>query len=614
MSPKKLAALKAYLPNGMKISRNTRTELNSLTQAFHMNLTALGMLSFLVGLFIFYQAMSLSLVQRQTIVGMLRQIGVSGWQLALALCVELLLLILGSWVCGNLLGLVLANQLIPAVSLTIGAIYNASVGVSISWSWEWSKLSLLMVLAGAMLSCTWPLIRLLVSQPIRLTSKVSLVRFAGKEFFWQAILAAICCTAAIGIYQAPHTNATGFIITGLMLIGVALFMPFVVFEIFNFLSYRLKWVKARWFFADAASSMSYRGLALMAFMLAMTANIGVETMVGSFRNTTDKWLNQRLAADIYVQPTISSSNRMTNWLMKQPEVEEVWHRWENEVISENGTLDVVSIGASKGELESLSEKITTPNYWYHLHHSKSVMISESMSIKLNIVPGDHISLPTPLGKGWQVVGVYYDYGNPFNQVLLSHLNWKRAFGNEGTVNLGILLKDGADSEKLASRLNSTYRISAERMEDNKSIHQQALRVFDRTFVIADTLGNLTLVIAVFGIFLSTLAGEISRQRHVALLRCLGISAKELVILGGLQLLVFGFVAALIAIPLGLALAQNVIDLILKHSFGWTIELEVIPWEYLETIAWTVGALMLAGSIPVIQIINRTPMKSLRDAL
>jgi putative ABC transport system permease protein len=242
------------------------------------------------------------------------------------------------------------------------------------------------------------------------------------------------------------------------------------------------------------------------------------------------------------------------------------------------------------------------------------MISESMSIKLNIVPGDHISLPTPLGKGWQVVGVYYDYGNPFNQVLLSHLNWKRAFGNEGTVNLGILLKDGADSEKLASRLNSTYRISAERMEDNKSIHQQALRVFDRTFVIADTLGNLTLVIAVFGIFLSTLAGEISRQRHVALLRCLGISAKELVILGGLQLLVFGFVAALIAIPLGLALAQNVIDLILKHSFGWTIELEVIPWEYLETIAWTVGALMLAGSIPVIQIINRTPMKSLRDAL
>ncbi|GAM56916.1 hypothetical protein JCM19231_4449 [Vibrio ishigakensis] len=33
-----------------------------------------------------------------------------------------------------------------------------------------------------------------------------------------------------------------------------------------------------------------------------------------------------------------------------------------------------------------------------------------------------------------------------------------------------------------------------------------------------------------------------------------------------------------------------------------------------TLAWTIGSLIVAGAIPVLQVIRRTPMKSLRDAL
>ncbi|KOO10435.1 hypothetical protein AKJ18_34270, partial [Vibrio xuii] len=93
MPKEKLETLKSILPAGMELSRSSRQELESLTQAFHMNLNAMGMLSFLVGLFIFYQAMSLSLVQRQLLVGILRQTGVSGWQLMQALMLALLILV-----------------------------------------------------------------------------------------------------------------------------------------------------------------------------------------------------------------------------------------------------------------------------------------------------------------------------------------------------------------------------------------------------------------------------------------------------------------------------------------------------------------------------------------
>ncbi|MDC5821645.1 ABC transporter permease [Vibrio europaeus] len=614
MPEEKIAKLKSVLPNGMVLTRSSRAELESLTEAFHLNLSAMGMLAFLVGLFIFYQAMSMTLTQRQPLVGNLRQMGVSGWQLAQALLLELFALVFVGWLCGNILGMLLANQLIPTVSASLGDLYDTNIGLSIAWDWRSSLYSFYLSLAGAIVACAWPLVRLLRSQPSRLTTRLSLVRFAGAEFTIQALIACACCVAAIALYQAPQTQETGFAIIALMLLSVALFTPYIIWKVFESLSYTLRWVKVRWFFADAAASMSYRGVATMAFMLAMAANIGVETMVGSFRDTTDKWLTQRLAADLYIYPNNSAAPRMSTWLTKQPEVDSVWWRWEKDISTDKGALQVVSTGASEGELDALTVKLGIPNYWYHLHHSKGVMISESMALKLGIRPGDYIDLTGKLGSGWQVVGVYYDYGNPYNQVLLSHRNWLYAFAGSGSVALGAVLNDGVNPIGLKRRLETIFRLDAERIFDNSHIHSQAMRVFDRTFSIADTLGNITLVIAVFGIFFATVAGEVSRQKHISLLRCLGMSGRELILMGGLQLFVFGAIAMLIAMPLGLALANLVVDIVIKQSFGWTLEVQFIPTEYLHSGALAMLSLMVAGAIPVLRMVRNTPMKSLRDSL
>lgn len=155
-----------------------------------------------------------------------------------------------------------------------------------------------------------------------------------------------------------------------MLLSVALFTPYIIWTLFTSFSYTLRWVKVRWFFADAAASMSYRGVATMAFMVALAANIGVETMVGSFRDTTDRWLSQRLAADIYLYPSNSVASRMSQWLGQQPEVDAVWWRWEKDFASQHGPVQIVSTGASDGELDSLTVKLGVPNYWYHLHHAR----------------------------------------------------------------------------------------------------------------------------------------------------------------------------------------------------------------------------------------------------
>ncbi|MBF4317632.1 ABC transporter permease, partial [Vibrio anguillarum] len=109
---------------------------------------------------------------------------------------------------------------------------------------------------------------------------------------------------------------------------------------------------------------------------------------------------------------------------------------------------------------------------------------ESMALKLGIKPGDFIDLSEPLGQKWQVAGVYYDYGNPYHQVLLSHQNWLFAFAGKGNVALGVILRDGVNDQGLKNRLESVFRLGDERVFDNNHIHNQAMRVFDRTFSIA----------------------------------------------------------------------------------------------------------------------------------
>jgi len=235
MTSQQLAELEQQLPPALKLERHQSATLEPLTEAFHLNLFAMGMLAFVVGLFIFYQAMSLSFSQRQPLVGLLRQAGVSGGQLAQALLLELLAWIVLGLFGGNLLGLLLAQQLLPSVAESLSDLYGANVSLSVSWHWTWGLASLAIALFGSLLACGWPLIRLIKTQPARLSTHMSLVRFSGREFAWQALFSCMFIGAALAVYQLPHGQLAGFVLIALILVASALSMPFLLWQLFQWL-------------------------------------------------------------------------------------------------------------------------------------------------------------------------------------------------------------------------------------------------------------------------------------------------------------------------------------------------------------------------------------------
>jgi putative ABC transport system permease protein len=609
MSPNRKQELKHLLPSSLVLERAHREVLEPLSEAFHLNLFAMGMLSFVIGLFIFYQAMSLSLSQRQPLVGVLRQLGVARSQLVLALAIELSLWIVLGLIGGNFLGLLLAQYLMPSVAATLNELYGANISSFVHWHWQWGLSSMAIALLGGVLSCCWPMIRLLKTQPTRLSTHQNLVRVTGKEFAWQAVIAVVLSILAAIVYFFAHDHITGFVVIALVLIAAGLFMPYFMWFGFHWLAKRVSSIRLRWVFTDASSSLTYRGVAAMAFMLALATNIGMETMVGSFRQSTETWLEQRLAADVYVRPPMTLAPSLVDWLEDQPEVEQIWSQWRLNLTTPKGKLQVMSIGARRGERNALSMKDDISHYWPLLHTTRSVLVSESLALRHGWKVGQTISLPKPMDGNWHLLGIYYDYGNPYGQVLISSRTWKTIWPHQGNVGYAIHLEDADQGAKLLRDLGEAFHLSPERVSNNADLLHHAMKVFDRTFVVTDTLSKLTLFIAVCGLFVATLAGEASRLRQFALMRCLGVSGKELSILGGAQLLMIGLVTAMMALPLGLLLAKFLIDVVLKYSFGWTMPIHYFPSAYLWSLGSALLVLLIGGAWPVWRLVKRSALRS-----
>ncbi|MCV5855747.1 hypothetical protein OFN53_34550, partial [Escherichia coli] len=88
----------------------------SLTDSFHLNLTAMSLLAFLFGLFIAYNGVKYSLLKRNRLLVQIQQAGVAPSIVFSALLVELTILVTIGASLGFVLGMQLSHWLHPTVA------------------------------------------------------------------------------------------------------------------------------------------------------------------------------------------------------------------------------------------------------------------------------------------------------------------------------------------------------------------------------------------------------------------------------------------------------------------------------------------------------------------
>ncbi|MDZ7791962.1 MAG: ABC transporter permease [Xanthomonadales bacterium] len=143
------------------------------------------------------------------------------------------------------------------------------------------------------------------------------------------------------------------------------------------------------------------------------------------------------------------------------------------------------------------------------------------------------------------------------------------------------------------------------------MRETTLAVFDRTFRISWALAALVAVIAVIALVSALLALGLERRRDYATLRALGLTRGQLHALVVCQTGGLALAAALVAVPLAIAIHMGLSLVIQPRAFGWSLPLSWPLAPLATMLPLALGCGLLAGLYPAWRIGRRQPAVELK---
>ena len=581
-------------------------DITRLTDSFHLNLTAFGFLSFAVGIFIVHGAVGLAFEQRRPMIRTLRALGVPLSLLFRIIAIEMLLLAIFSGALGIILGYIVASALLPDVAATLRGLYGADVSGSLSLRPQWWLAGLGIAVFGAFVASLGTFIRLAKMQPLD-SGKVrawSIQATKYQNIF--AVLGGFLLVVTIVLGQLANNLIFGFALLGSLLIGAALILPWLLSCLLKIVSLRSKGPISQWFWADSHQQLPSLSLALMALLLAMAVNIGVSTMVSSFRITFVGFLDQRLSSELYFNAS-------------SPEQAQAF-----EFFSEGRVKALLPIERIKEKVSAVPTEIygpvdhetyelnwrfisALPDPWKKVHSGQAVVVNEQLAYRANLSLGDKLLVA---GHTLPLAGIYGDYGNPIGQAIIGRELFQKSYPEMTALNYGIRI-DPAQVDGFIAKATSTIGTDPSQFVDQSNVKAFSLSVFERTFSVTNALNLLTLFVAGFAILMSLLTLSALRLPQLAPIWALGETRRRLALYELGRAVFLAMLTVLLAVPFGLVLAWVLLEIINVAAFGWRLPMFITATDYLALGAQALIAAVLAATWPAWRLSRIPPAELLK---
>jgi putative ABC transport system permease protein len=623
------ARLQAVFPVGVRLQpvEARSGALAQMTSAFRVNLTALSLLALVVGMFLIYNTMTFSVVQRRPLFGTLRCLGVTRQEVFGMVMGEALLVgILGAGL-GIGLGVLMGLGAVRMVTQTINDLFFVVTvrGVQIPPS-SLVKGAVLGV-AATLLTAAPPAWEAASVPPRLALSRSGLESKARLAVTVAAGVGLALIVLGIVILMAPTRSlVVSFSGTFAEVVGFAMLAPLVTRLLMRAvlpLLGRIWGSLGRMAPRDVVNSLSRTSIAIAALMVAVSVTIGVSLMVGSFRHTVVTWLGQTLQGDVYI--SVPSQTATTHSAPVNPAVVEQARLWPG--VARVDVLRSVDVDAPQGPIHiAATDNFSVGNerlylalegpvgtVWSRMQQG-AVLVSEPLANRLSLPrQGSQVTLNTDQGPHtFPVIGIYYDYASTQGTVLMDLDTYRSLWQDPSITAVDLRLAAGADPDTVANGLQTSLApIQNLLVRPNRALRQDVLVVFDRTFAITGALQLLATIVAFIGVLSALLSLELERQRELGILRAVGLTVRQLWGLVLLETGLMGTAAGLLAMPTGYALALILVYIINLRSFGWTLQMQVLPAPFIQALAVAVIAALLAGIYPAWRMSRKTEADAMR---
>lgn len=622
-----LTRIEAILPETVRLENRAASSnaIQQMTAAFELNLTALSLLALVVGMFLIYNTVTFSVVQRRPLFGVLRCLGVTGRQLFQLILWEAVVLSLIGSVIGLVLGILLGRGMVQLITQTISSFYFTVAVRSVTIDPLSLVRGLVFGVLAALVASFFPALEALRTNPnagLRRSTLESKIEGWLPWFF-----AAWFVLGGLGILLLLFESA-GLVVAFTGLFAILFAFALVTPPITVWLMRRIVPLMERLFGAvgrmaprDIVRSLSRTSVAIAALMTAVSVIVGVSIMIGSFRGTVITWLNQTLQADIYVSPPTTSANSVSGAI--DPTIVAELISWPG--VTSAATARVTSVmvpdfdreiglAAVNGDISQGSRPYAWQpagmdhvDIWEAVLNGEGVIISEPLVLKEGLdYPPEPLTLVTGSGpRTFPVVGVIYDYASDQGGIWIGNEIYIDLWDDPAISTIAIFVEEGLSLEEIdlmvdqmQARFADQQRLS---INSNRALRAGSIEIFDRTFAITAALRLLATVVAFIGVLSALMALQLERARELGVLRATGMTQRQMWQLTFLETGLMGAVAGLLAIPTGYALAWVLIYVINVRSFGWTLQMQLQPSYFLQAIGVALVAALLAGIYPSLRL-------------
>ena len=625
-----LARIKSILPMDARIVKpQARSQsVESLTDAFELNLTALSLLALVVGMFLIYNTITFSVVQRRPLFGTLRCLGVTTGEIFRMVLVESALLGVIGALLGLGMGILLGRGAVALVTQTINDLYYV---VSVR-SMTVDPLSLLkgfgLGVGAAVLASLAPAYEATSIPPISVLKRSNIEQRVRKLLPFVAGAGVVMLI--IGALMLLLTKLLVINLGGIfgVVVGAALISPLLTIWLMRLLTPiagRMAGIIGRLATCTVVNSISRTSIAIASLMIAVSVIIGLQTMIGSFRITVQNWLDATLLADIYVSPPSSGVNNASSVVdpalvgsfKAVPGVQAVTTlrrvpvsfkvSSEGDVTQDWASAELLVIHAETDRQAAsfIWAEQATGDVWRSMRDHAEVQVSEPFANRYGITQAhNELTLQTEQGpKSFRVTAVYYDYSADQGVILMRREVFNQYWHDTQISSLAIYL-DASAQPKAGDVVNEMRQRFAGHdlvISANRDLRASALAVFDRTFAITGALNLLATVVAFIGVLSALMALQIERTRELGMLRANGMTLGQLWCMTLLETGLMGGTAGVFSMPTGYLLALILIYIINLRSFGWTIQMDLQWTTFAQAMLVAVMSALLASIYPMLRM-------------
>ncbi len=611
------ARIRARLPAGLSVDRPARrgAEVERMLRAFHFNLTALSLIALLVGLFLVYNTVSVSVITRRGEIGVLRTVGTPRRViLGLFLGEAVAMAVVGCAV-GAPLGWVLAQAAVGLTSSTVSQFWVATAAAVPPLDAASVGLAFAVGVPLAAVAAGVPALEAARLAPMAAVRSDDHLR--GRARLPRRFVIGPCLLFVAGAGLATRGPIGGLPVYGLLaalavVFGAALLVPAVLFAARRVGDGPLaRWlrVEGRLAHASLGGAIPRLAISVAALAVSLAMMVAIAIMVGSFRQTVIYWVGQTLQADLFVSTARRSpvgdraglSEAAERIIAAHPAVAAV-DGFAGTNVPYDDTVVVVGSGRFDVLLDHGGLLFKSPAdgraAMATAVGADAVVVSESFALKHGKGVGDIVELATPAGPApFRVAAVYYDYSSDRGLVMMDSPTFARHYEARRPAGLSVYLRDGADVDLVRDELLAALGRARIFINTNATLRAEVLRIFDSTFAITYALEAIAIVVSLFGVAVTLLTLALERRAELALLRLVGAERRQIRRMIMIEAGVLGGVSQTIGLVVGTALSLILIYVINVQSFGWTIQFHLPVTFLVQSTLLILAASVVAGLYP-----------------